>query len=91
MAALPAGSAAVEVGGEADARAWVRPRDALAAAQAGEVVMLPPTSAVLGELAEAADDVAGVLATAPGREFPRITPRFDLDDAGDVRLVGLDG
>ena len=87
VAALPAGSAAVAVGREADARAWVRPVDALAAARRGELLMLPPTSSVLQEIADAGASVAQVLAAAPARVLSPLMPRFAVDEAGDVRLL----
>jgi 8-oxo-dGTP pyrophosphatase MutT (NUDIX family) len=61
VAAMPAGQRARDVSSEADRVAWVRPADALAAADRGEMLMLPPTLATLRELAGHAD-VASVLA-----------------------------
>lgn len=91
VAALPPGAAAVEVGGESDARDWVRPGDALAALERGDVAMLAPTSAVLREIADAGADVAAVLAAAPTRTFSPVLPRFVVDEADgaepSVRLL----
>src|SRR3954453_12404853 len=50
VAALPTGQRTRDVGGEADRVAWVRPADALAAADSGEMGMLPPTAFTLSEL-----------------------------------------
>ena len=51
-AALPAGQRARDVGGEADATAWVEPGEALAAAGRGEISLLPPTAVTLAQLRE---------------------------------------
>jgi 8-oxo-dGTP pyrophosphatase MutT (NUDIX family) len=47
LAVLPPGRSVHDVGTEADARLWVRPAEALA----GGLALLPPTSAVLSDLA----------------------------------------
>ncbi|GLX05771.1 NUDIX domain-containing protein [Microbispora sp. NBRC 16548] len=59
VAALPPGQRTRDVGGEASGVAWMRPRDALAAARAGTAHMLPPTFRTLAEMAafESAGDV----------------------------------
>ena len=85
IAALPVGQQARDVSGEADRVAWVRPGDALAAAEAGEVAMLPPTWAVLGELA-AHRTVAAALAASERRALATVTPGW-VDDGGDVRVL----
>ncbi|WP_432928698.1 NUDIX hydrolase [Microbispora sp. CA-135349] len=51
VAALPSGQRTRDVGGEASGVAWMRPRDALAAARAGTARMLPPTFRTLTEMA----------------------------------------
>ncbi|GGO13538.1 hypothetical protein GCM10010116_27310 [Microbispora rosea subsp. aerata] len=61
VAALPPGQRTRDVGGEAAGVAWMRPRDALAAVEAGTARMLPPTVQTLAEMA-AFESVAGVLA-----------------------------
>lgn len=50
VAAVPAGQSVRDVSGEADHVCWIRPADALALHAAGELPMLPPTSATLAEL-----------------------------------------
>ena len=60
VAALPEGQHARDVGGEADRAVWMRPSDALAAYHRGEMAMMAPTAATLGELAEF-DTVEAVL------------------------------
>jgi 8-oxo-dGTP pyrophosphatase MutT (NUDIX family) len=69
VALLPAGQRALGGTGESDQAAWLRPAAALAAADAGELMPLPPTAITLGELA-AEPDVAALLATRR-----RIVPR----------------
>jgi 8-oxo-dGTP pyrophosphatase MutT (NUDIX family) len=61
VAAMPEGQRARDVSTEADQVAWVRPADAVEAAQRGEMSMLPPTLATLTELM-AYDSVSAVLA-----------------------------
>ncbi|MEO5877011.1 MAG: NUDIX hydrolase [Streptosporangiaceae bacterium] len=50
VAAMPEGQRALDVSTEADRVAWVRPAEALAQAQNGEMFMLPPTMATLHDL-----------------------------------------
>jgi hypothetical protein len=69
-----------EVGGEADQRVWVRPADAL---EQG-LRMMPPTVAVLEDLARF-DDVAAAL-EAPRAVAP-VLPRLVVDGAGDAALL----
>lgn len=61
LAALPPGQEARSASGESDLAQWTRPAEILARAQAGEVLMLPPTVAALTALA-AADSVAAAVA-----------------------------
>jgi 8-oxo-dGTP pyrophosphatase MutT (NUDIX family) len=66
---------------------WVRPAVALAAAEAGELLMMPPTVACLRTLAES-DGVAKALAAADAAAPPPcIQPRLRYDDAG--RIIGI--
>jgi 8-oxo-dGTP pyrophosphatase MutT (NUDIX family) len=83
VTALPVGQRTRDVGGEADRVAWMRPADALAAVDRGEMAMLPPTSVTLGELA-GFGTVADVLA-APRAVTP-ILPRAVLDGE-DITLL----
>ncbi|MGH3172219.1 MAG: NUDIX hydrolase [Trebonia sp.] len=57
---------------EADTIAWVDPASALDAARAGEIMLLPPTAATLGEFAAAGDDLAAFLGQP--REIATIQP-----------------
>ena len=78
LAELPQGQVCRDVGGEADQRVWVRPADALAQ----ELVMMPPTSQSLQDVAEA-PDVATALGAA--RDISPVQPTFVLGD--DDRVV----
>lgn len=78
VASVPPGQRTRAVGGEADRVAWIRPGEALAAQAAGDVLMLPPTAVVLGELASF-DTVDAVLLAADARVITTIMPRPVLD------------
>jgi 8-oxo-dGTP pyrophosphatase MutT (NUDIX family) len=84
LAELPAGQIAREVGGEADRIAWVRPADALAGREAGELGMLPPTVAVLESLSSFERVAAALAATAPS--LAPVQPRVEWFEDG-ARLV----
>jgi 8-oxo-dGTP pyrophosphatase MutT (NUDIX family) len=73
LAALPEGQASWEIVGESDVQEWMRPDDALAR----ELPMLPPTIAMLRQLAR--ERTVAEAMTRP-RAFERIQP--------EVRLVG---
>jgi 8-oxo-dGTP pyrophosphatase MutT (NUDIX family) len=66
VAALPDGAAPEATGTEMDRTFWLRPRDALAAAQRGELEVWEPTWVTLLELSEH-DSVDAVLAAAVDR------------------------
>jgi len=85
LAALPEGQAALDVSGEADRVAWIHPSAAMAAAEAGEVAMLPPTWTVLEELTAHAS-VADALAAAHERVLDTVTPGW-LDEGGSVHVL----
>ena len=80
LARMPAGQVCREVGTEADVRQWLRPADALRQG----LSLMPPTVAVLRDLAAHADVDA---ALAAERELRTVLPRVVVDDDGDVRLV----
>ena len=80
VARMPAGQVCREAGSEADLRQWLRPADALSRG----LTLMPPTLAVLRELAEH-DDVASVLAAE--RTIRPVMPRVVVGDDGDVRLM----
>ena len=86
LAEMPAGQIARHVGGEADQRAWSRPQDALDQ----QLRMMPPTVAVLTDLARF-DDVASALA-AP-RDIVTVLPKLVVGDDDEVAFLvpGDDG
>src|SRR5436305_3245700 len=86
VAALPSGQRTRDVGGEADRVAWVRPGDALAAADSGEMGMLPPTAFTLSELGTYTD-VAAVLAAGDTRDVNPVLPKIVLGDDDEARLL----
>jgi 8-oxo-dGTP pyrophosphatase MutT (NUDIX family) len=83
VAAIPPGQQARDVSTEADRVAWVGPAEALERARRGEWLLLPPTLAALGELAEY-DTVAAVLSAE--RDIAVVEPRAELID-GTAYLV----
>ena len=90
-AALPDGQEPVGHAAEADHVAWLRPADAIGAAKAGELSLLPPTAATLGEFASAVAAGAGladILSTR--RVIEPVQPRLVLED-GAAWLVLPEG
>jgi 8-oxo-dGTP pyrophosphatase MutT (NUDIX family) len=81
-AALPVGQQPRDVSGEADHADWIRPTDAITAADRGEVAMLPPTRVVLEQLASY-DSVGAVVEAAVGRAVETIMPGW-VDDGDAV-------
>jgi 8-oxo-dGTP pyrophosphatase MutT (NUDIX family) len=63
---------------EADKIAWVAPEAGLSAAQAGEIMLLPPTAATLSEFAAATGDVSAFLRQQ--REITPIQPAIVIED-----------
>jgi hypothetical protein len=82
LAALPATQRTRDVSGEAESVAWLRPADAVARFQRGDLAMFPPTVATLAELAPW-ESVAAALAAAADRDLTPVQPRivFDADGA----------
>ena len=85
LAGLPSGQDAADVSGEAEHVAWLRPAAAIERAEAGELVMLPPTFAVLTELGRFAS-TAEALAAGDGRVIDTILPGW-VDDGEHVRAL----
>lgn len=85
LAALPLGQRARDLSGEADQVTWMRPVDAVSAAERGEVVMLPPTWSVLEDLV-AYGTVAEALDAAEARSLATVTPGW-VDDRAGIRLL----
>jgi 8-oxo-dGTP pyrophosphatase MutT (NUDIX family) len=85
VAAVPPGQLARDVSGEADTTVWLPVRDAVAAHEAGDLAMLPPTIESLRDIAALAtvDDVL----TAP-REVRPVLPR--LVEVGDRMGLEVD-
>lgn len=89
VAALPEGQRARDVGGESDQAAWWVARDAVAAYEAGSVVMLPPTIVSVQELARIPDSATGL---ALDRQVRPVMPRpYSTGDGAMVMRVDLDG
>jgi 8-oxo-dGTP pyrophosphatase MutT (NUDIX family) len=90
-AVLPPGQEAAGHEAEADHVAWLRPAEAIDAARAGEISLLPPTATTLNEFASsvaAGDGLAEILAAR--RKIEPIQPRLVLDE-GTAWLVLPDG
>ena len=66
---------------------WIRPADALAAAEQGDFFLAPPTFLTLMELAQLADGAA-LRAAAERREVRPILPRLDLNEGVSIVLPG---
>lgn len=84
VAALPPGQRAGGEHAEADRIAWLRPAAALAAAKAGEMLLLPPTATTLHEFA-ACGDVAQILASR--REIAPVEPRLVAEHGAAWLLI----
>jgi 8-oxo-dGTP pyrophosphatase MutT (NUDIX family) len=82
LAAVPEGQLCRDVGGEADSRVWIRPRDALDSG----FLLMPPTRSVLLDLSRF-DDVASALAA--DRPITPVLPKFVMV-AGEVRFLRPD-
>jgi len=80
VARLPAGQEAVPDGTETVSCAWMTPSAALAAYQAGRMVLVPPTVRTLDDLARFAS-VDAVLADAARRVVRAVTPELVQDGA----------
>lgn len=78
VARLPAGQTPRDVGGEAAATAWVRPRDALA----DTYLMLPPTTTTLRELSGHPDVAAAIVAAADRDAATAVRPTFAVPPSG---------
>jgi 8-oxo-dGTP pyrophosphatase MutT (NUDIX family) len=81
LAAMPEGQEAQDISGETDHAAWESPSAALAAADRGEIALMPPTRAILLELAEARE-VAELLAVASDRVIEYVLPEVIKTESG---------
>jgi 8-oxo-dGTP pyrophosphatase MutT (NUDIX family) len=87
VAALPPGQRPTGHAAEADEVAWLRPADAIAAARAGDMSLLPPTATTLNEFAAVAAAGGGVAdLLAMRRTIEPICPRLVVED-GETWLV----
>ncbi len=87
VAVLPGGQTARDVSGEADRVAWQSPAEALAAADAARIEMLPPTYVTLRELADYRT-VEEVMAAAERRTISANLPSVRLADGGSELVWG---
>jgi 8-oxo-dGTP pyrophosphatase MutT (NUDIX family) len=81
-----AGGDEVADGSETEAIQWFRPRDALAARDAGEIELAPPQYVTLLALA-GHDTVAGAVAAVRASEAVDFVPRFHFLDGGGAICV----
>ncbi|GHA96847.1 NUDIX hydrolase [Streptomyces termitum] len=84
VAALPAGQRTRDVSGEADRTVWIRPADAAAGYDRGELTMMPPTIATLRSL-QPAGTAAEALAEAGKQDMAPVLARARVED-GQVVL-----
>jgi 8-oxo-dGTP pyrophosphatase MutT (NUDIX family) len=82
-AALPAGQEATGHLAEADKTAWLRPADAISAARAGAISLLPPTAVTLNEFTTCGD-LADILGRR--RTVAPVQPRMVVED-GEAWLL----
>jgi glyoxylase-like metal-dependent hydrolase (beta-lactamase superfamily II)/8-oxo-dGTP pyrophosphatase MutT (NUDIX family) len=75
VAALPAAEVASDISGETDSAEWGAPYAALAAAERGDISLMPPTMSILLELADV-DSVAALMAAAKDRVIKPVLPRL---------------
>ncbi|MFC7308416.1 NUDIX hydrolase [Streptomyces monticola] len=85
VAALPAGQRTRNASTEADRTVWIRPEDATAAYDRGELLMMPPTIATLRQLAPSAT-AAAALAAAADRDLTPVLAQARLED-GELVLT----
>lgn len=85
VAALPEGQRTAEVPGEADRVAWMTPAEAVARADSGEFLMLPPTVTTLRELLPFGTPTQALAASAVRRVEP-ILARAVIGDGGRLSV-----
>ena len=89
LARMPSGQLTRDVSGEADRVAWMRPHDALAGVDTGDMQMLPPTYVTLTEMARYATP-AEAFAAGDSRSITTIMPGVQVVD-GAVMFTGMTG
>ncbi|MFD4412781.1 MULTISPECIES: NUDIX hydrolase [unclassified Streptomyces] len=85
VAALPEGQRTRNASTEADRTVWIRPADAAALYDKGELLMMPPTVATLRQLTPY-DSAAGALAAAPTRDLTPVLARARMEN-GELVLA----
>jgi 8-oxo-dGTP pyrophosphatase MutT (NUDIX family) len=88
VAALPQGQRTRNASTEADRTVWIRPAEAAASYDRGELVMMPPTIATLRQLAPYGS-AAEALAAAPARDLTPVLARARLE--GDEVVLSWPG
>ncbi|WP_405887010.1 NUDIX hydrolase [Streptomyces longwoodensis] len=88
VAALPEGQRTRNASTEADRTVWIRPVEAAASYDRGELVMMPPTIATLRQLAPYGS-AAEALAAAPARDLTPVLARARLE--GDEVVLSWPG
>lgn len=83
LAALPASQVARDLSGETATVRWSRPGDALAAADAGTLALMPPTRSILLELEELGS-VSAALSASDGRRVEAVAPTVRRTPSGWV-------
>ncbi|MEU6544557.1 NUDIX hydrolase [Streptomyces sp. NPDC046859] len=85
VAALPEGQRTRNASTEADRTVWIRPAEAAAAYDKGELLMMPPTIATLRQLIPYGSS-AEALAAAPGRDLTAVLAQASLVN-GEIVLA----
>ncbi|MFZ3471904.1 NUDIX hydrolase [Streptomyces sp. 4.24] len=88
VAALPAGQRTRNASTEADRTVWIRPADAAAGYDKGELLMMPPTITTLRSL-EPYASAAEALAAAPGQDLTAVLARAAFE--GDELVLSWPG
>ncbi|MFD9611824.1 NUDIX hydrolase [Streptomyces sp. NPDC004288] len=88
VAALPAGQRTRDVSGEADRTVWIRPAEAAAGYDRGELTMMPPTISTLRTL-EPYGTAADALAAAAGQDMAPVLAQARLE--GDELVLSWPG
>jgi len=85
VAALPEGQRTRNASTEADRTVWIRPSDAAASYDKGELLMMPPTVATLRQLIPY-DSAADALAAAPTRDLTPVLAKARMEN-GELILA----
>ncbi|MFD5842166.1 NUDIX hydrolase [Streptomyces chartreusis] len=86
VAALPEGQRTRNASTEADRTVWIRPTDAAASYDKGELLMMPPTIATLRQLTSY-DSAAETLTAAPDRDLTPVLAQARLGEDGEIVLA----